>query len=174
VCGRAKTSRSEYGRSLHAQRGDSVCKNGLRLQRQQLEGKLLAGLQDRVLREEFFDYVLAGLQEELRERHDALETRLKTLRAEKKRIEIELAPLVEMIATGNGSAGVMAAITERETGLREITNQAIEPAPGSLNETLDELRTYADYAGRPQGGPRGKGTSGRTDRQIHFGARFRD
>jgi len=61
------------------------------------EGKLLAGLQVRVLREEFIDYVLAGLQEELRKRHDALETRLKTLRAEKKRIEIELARLVRRL-----------------------------------------------------------------------------
>ena len=55
--GRAETSRSEYGCSLHAQRDDSVCKNGLRIQRQQLEGRLLAGLQERVLREEFIDYV---------------------------------------------------------------------------------------------------------------------
>ncbi len=133
-------------------------------------------------RREFIDYVLAGLQEELWGRHDALETRLKTLRAAKKRIEIELARLVERIATGSGSASVMAAITEREARLREITNQAIEPVPGSLNEKLDELRTLrclttyspARYAGRPQGDSRGQGTSGRTDRQIHFGARFRD
>jgi hypothetical protein len=62
-----------------------------------MEGKLLAGLQVRVLREEFIDYVLAGLQEELRKRHDALETRLKTLRDEKKRIEIELARLVRRL-----------------------------------------------------------------------------
>jgi len=34
----------------------------------------------------------------------------------------------------------MAAITEREARLREITNQVIEPGPGSLQ--LDELRTF--------------------------------
>jgi hypothetical protein len=53
--GRAKTSRSEYGCSLHAQRGNSVCRNGLRIQRQQLEGRFLSGLQDKVLREEFVE-----------------------------------------------------------------------------------------------------------------------
>jgi hypothetical protein len=62
VGGRAKTSRSEYGCSLHAQRGDSICKNDLRIQRQQLEERMLAGLQDRVLREEFIDYVICGLR----------------------------------------------------------------------------------------------------------------
>jgi site-specific DNA recombinase len=42
VGGRAKTSRSEYGCSLHAQRGNSVCKNDLRIQRQQVEDRLLS------------------------------------------------------------------------------------------------------------------------------------
>ena len=70
VGGRAKTSRSEYGCSLHAQRGDSVRRNGLRIQRQQLGDRLLSGLQDKVLREEFVEYVICGLQEELRQRHE--------------------------------------------------------------------------------------------------------
>ena len=37
----------------------------------------------------------------------------------------------------------MAAITEREARLREIMNQVIEHGPGSLQETLEELRTFA-------------------------------
>jgi site-specific DNA recombinase len=143
VGGRARTSRSEYGCSLHSQRGDSVCKNGLRIQRQQLEDRLLAGLQDCVLREEFIDYVIVGLQEEIRQRHSAFDSWLKSLREEKQRIEMELKRLVEMIATGSGSQSVMAAITERETRLREITNQAVEPGPGSVQEKLDELRAFA-------------------------------
>ena len=143
VGGRAKTSRSEYGCSLQAQRGDSVCKNDLRIQRSQLEERLLAGLQDRVLRQEFIDYVICGLQEELRQRHEAFESGLKALRDEKQRIETELKRLVETIAVGNGSPTVMAAITEREARLREIMNQVIEPGPGSLQEKLEELRRFA-------------------------------
>jgi site-specific DNA recombinase len=143
VGGRAKTSRSEYGCSLHAQRGNSVCKNDLRIQRQQVEDRLLAGLQDKVLRREFIDYVICGLQEELRERHKAFESGLKALRDEKQRIESELKRLVETIAVGKGSPTVMAAITEREARLREITSQVIEPGPASLQEQLDDLRTFA-------------------------------
>jgi hypothetical protein len=37
----------------------------------------------------------------------------------------------------------MAAITDRETRLREITNQAVEPGPDSLKEKLDELWDFA-------------------------------
>ena len=48
-----------------------------------------------------------------------------------------------MIAVGNGSNSVMAAINDREAGLREILNQVIEPGPGSLQEKLEELRTFA-------------------------------
>jgi hypothetical protein len=68
--GRAKT-RSEYGCSLHAQRRNSICKNGLRIQRRQIEEKLLTGLQEKVLRQEFIDYAICGLQEELCQRHDS-------------------------------------------------------------------------------------------------------
>jgi hypothetical protein len=83
VGGRAKTSRSEYGCSLHAQHGDSVCKNDLRVQRQQTAERLLAGLQDKVLREEFIDYVICGLEEEIRDRHETFESGLNAFRDEK-------------------------------------------------------------------------------------------
>ena len=42
-----------------------------------------------------------------------------------------------------GSPSIMAAITEREARLREITNQVVEPGPDSVKEKLDELRDFA-------------------------------
>jgi hypothetical protein len=50
---------------------------------------------------------------------------------------------VDTIAVGNSSATAMAAINEREARLREITNLVIEPGPESLQEKLEELRTFA-------------------------------
>lgn len=44
---------------------------------------------------------------------------------------------------GNGSHAVVAAINEREARLRAITDKLIEPGEGSLQEKLDELRTFA-------------------------------
>jgi site-specific DNA recombinase len=143
VGGRSKNSRSEYGCSIHAQRGDSVCKNSLRIQRHELEERMLAGIQERVLREEFIDYVICGLQDELRQRHEALNSELRELGEEKHRIEAELKRLVDMIAAGTASSTVMSAITEREARIRVITDKLIEPGPDSLQEKLQELRTLA-------------------------------
>jgi site-specific DNA recombinase len=143
VGGRAKTSRSEYGCSLHAQRGDSVCRNSLRIQRRDLEERLLNGLKERVLREEFIDYVVCGLKDQLRRGHEALNSELKKLREEKQRIESELKRLVETIAVGTSSTTVMSAIAERESRLRAITDRLVEPGPDSLEEEVEELRTLA-------------------------------
>jgi hypothetical protein len=46
-------------------------------------------------------------------------------------------------AEGQPSQSFMTAIGERERELQAITNKLIEPGPGSLRATLDELRTFA-------------------------------
>jgi hypothetical protein len=46
-------------------------------------------------------------------------------------------------AEGQPSQSLMAAIADRERELREITDKLLEPRPGSLRETLDELRKFA-------------------------------
>ena len=48
-----------------------------------------------------------------------------------------------MIVAGNGSRTILASITEREIRLREIRDQIIRPGQASLDEKLDELRTFA-------------------------------
>jgi site-specific DNA recombinase len=143
VGGRAKTSRSEYGCSLHAQRGNSVCKNDLLIRRDHLEEQIIGGLKEKVLREEAIDYVVLALQEELQQRHEAINADLKSMRDERQRIEGELRRLVESIALGNGSPAIMAAINDREARLRAITDKLIEPGPESFQQKLDELRAFA-------------------------------
>jgi hypothetical protein len=56
---------------------------------------------------------------------------------------VTIARLVQAIAGGQGSLSIMAAIGERERELRDITDKLLEPRPGSLRSTLDELRTFA-------------------------------
>ncbi len=66
VSGRCrKRGDSRYGCSMHAQRGDSVCKNDLLVRRLDLERQLLAGLQERVLHPDVVDYTLKRFEEEL-------------------------------------------------------------------------------------------------------------
>jgi site-specific DNA recombinase len=60
-----KRADSRYGCSRHAQRGNSVCKNNLLIRRKELEGQLLAGLQQRVLHPDVVAYTLKRFEEEL-------------------------------------------------------------------------------------------------------------
>ena len=143
VCGRGRHGAQRYGCALHHQRGDSVRTNGLLIRRDELEERLLQRLQQAVLREEVIDYAVARLRDELEKRHEELNSGLRSLKEEKQRIEAELKNLVEAIAVGNGSPAVMAAITEREDGIRAITNRLIEHGSGSLQEKLHELRCFA-------------------------------
>jgi hypothetical protein len=50
---------------------------------------------------------------------------------------------VNAIAEGQPSQSFMAVIAERERELQTITNKLLEPGPGSLRATLDELRNFA-------------------------------
>jgi hypothetical protein len=78
-----------------------------------------------------------------RHSHEKLNAELETMRKRKLQLEAELARLVDAIAEGQPSQSVMTAIGELERELRAITNKLLEPGPGSLRATLDELRTFA-------------------------------
>jgi hypothetical protein len=143
VADKNRRGADRYGCSLNHQRGDSVCKNRLLVRRDELEESLLRGLAESVLRTEVVDYAVARMEEALRKRFEELDAELEHLRQRKQQIEGEIARLVQAIAGGQGSLSIMAAIGERERELRDITDKLLEPRPGSLRSTLDELRTFA-------------------------------
>ncbi len=128
---------------MHFQRGDSVCTNDLLIRRNGLERRLLQRLQEKVLREEVIDYAVERLRQELQRKREELDLELARLREEKKQHETEIARLVEAIATAKDSSSLTEAIAEREKKIRQITDRLVEPGPGSLQEKLDERRTFA-------------------------------
>ena len=143
VSGRGRHGADRYGCSLHHQRGDAVCKNAALVRRDELEESLLRGLANSVLRTEVIDYAVARMEQALRQGHEELSAELERTRQRKQQIEEEIARLVNAIAEGQPSKSLMTAIGERENELRSITNKLLEPGPGSLRATLDELRTFA-------------------------------
>jgi site-specific DNA recombinase len=143
VSGRGRHGADRYGCSVHRQRGDSVCENAALVGRDELEQSLLKGLADSVLRIEVIDYAVARMEEALRKGHEKLNAELERMRQRKLQLEAELARLVNAIAEGQPSQGFMTAIGERERELQTITYKLLEPGPGSLRATLDELRTFA-------------------------------
>jgi site-specific DNA recombinase len=143
VSGRGRHGADRYGCSVHHQRGDSVCENAALVRRDELEQSLLKGLADSVLRIEVIDYAVARMEEALRKGHEKLNVELERMRQRKLQLEAELARLVNAIAEGQPSQSFMAAIGQRERELQAIRNKLLEPGPGSLRATLDELRTFA-------------------------------
>lgn len=143
VSGRCKTGRDKYGCSMHWQRGDTVCKNGLLIRREELERRMLRGLQENVLREEVITYAVERLGAELEKHFVQLDSHLETLRERKRQIDTEIRRLVDSIASGEASPSVMAAIAAREHELCEITDKLLERRPASLRTSLDQLRTLA-------------------------------
>jgi site-specific DNA recombinase len=143
VSGRGRHGADRYGCSVHHQRGDSVCENAALVRRDELEQSLLKGLADSVLRIEVIDYAVARMEEALRKGHEKLNAELISMRQRKLQLEAELARLVNAIAEGQPSQSFMTAIGEREKELQAITNKLLDPGPGSLSATLDELRTFA-------------------------------
>jgi site-specific DNA recombinase len=143
VSGRGRHGADRYGCSVHYQRGESVCENAVLVRRDELEQNLLKGLTDSVLRVEVIDYAVARMGEALRQGHEKLNAELERLRQRKQQVEGEIKRLITAIAEGQPSQSLMAAIGERETELRTITNKLVEPGPGSLQATLNELRNFA-------------------------------
>ncbi len=143
VSGRAANARDKYGCSIHNQRGDAVCSNGLTVPRGEVERRLLKGLEEAVLREDMIDYVVERLGQELDRRFAELDSTLELLRQRKQQLEVEIDRLVQAIAEGRGSGSIMAAIGEREKELKAISDRLLEKRPGSLRATLEELRTFA-------------------------------
>jgi hypothetical protein len=143
VCGRGRHGADRYGCAMHHQRGDAVCANALLVRRDDLEERLLTRLSDTVLREEVIDYAIAGLKEEMQKGFEELRAELGHARAQKRRIEEELARLVQAIADGQASKSLMAAIAERERELETITNRLLDPGPDSLGSKLESLKTFA-------------------------------
>jgi site-specific DNA recombinase len=143
VMGRRRNGAERYGCSLHNQRGDAVCSNALTIRRDDLEDRLLRGLSESVLRPEAIDYAVDRISQELQQRFESFDSELERLRQRKQQIHAEIARLVQAIAEGQPSQSLMAAIGDRERELREITDKLLEPRPGSLRGTLDELRKFA-------------------------------
>ena len=127
---------------MHHQRGDAVCSNALTIRRDDGEDRLLRGLSESVLRPEAIDYAVDHISQELQQRFESFDSELERL-GQRKQIHAEIARLVQAIAKGQPSQSLMAAIGDRERELREITDKLLEPRPGSLRGTFDELRKFA-------------------------------
>jgi site-specific DNA recombinase len=129
-----------YGCPNRAFRG--TCKNERRVNRDTLEGELLAKLQRDVLSDAEIDYVLEKLEREIEKRFASLGGEMDDMRKRKALLESELRNLSRVVADGLDSASIRASITEREAELSKITVTTLGGKKGSVREHVAGLRRF--------------------------------
>jgi site-specific DNA recombinase len=97
-----------YGCPQNAYRGDTVCKNSVRVFRRALEQKLLSGLQAQIMRSEAIGYVLDNFESAVLKALDNLGGELDHMRKRKDELEREIANLTQAVAQGDFSPALRA------------------------------------------------------------------
>lgn len=130
-----------YGCPQNAYRGETVCKNNVRVFRQALEGKLLSGLQDQVMRPGAVECILDNFESAVLKALDDLGGELEQMRKRKAELEREVANLTQAVAQGDFSPALRAALVVREREIGEITAKLLECRPDSLRVKLRDIRS---------------------------------
>jgi hypothetical protein len=131
-----------YGCPQNTFRGASVCTNSVRVFRRALEERLLHGLQEQIMNPEAVNYVLEKFEAELVKALDNLGGELDQMRRRKEALEREVANLAAVIAQGDFSAALRAALVDRERQISEITARLLESRPDSLRIRLRSIRSF--------------------------------
>lgn len=144
VAGRGRNhSTQTYGCPMNFHRGDSVCSNQLRVRRDVLEGELLAGLQEKVLREEVVNYILDRFESELLVELKSIGGEMDQMRKRKAELQSEIARLTAGLATGIHSTAVMEEIARREREISDISDRLLSSDPESIHSRVKNLRAKA-------------------------------
>lgn len=106
-----------YGCPQNAYRGETVCKNNVRVFQQALEGKLLSGLKDQVMRPGAVEYILDNFESAVLKALD-LGGELEQMRKRKAELEREVANLAQAAAPCDFSPALRAALSVSATSAR--------------------------------------------------------
>ena len=130
-----------YGCPSNWNRG--VCNNTARIRRDDLESAMLSQLQEKILRAEVVDYVLAKYESALLKELENIASEMDRMRSRKRELEGELANLTHALASGQLSPTIMAAIADREREVSEITERVVSSSEDSVKTRIAAMRTTA-------------------------------
>jgi site-specific DNA recombinase len=130
-----------YGCPSNWNRG--VCNNTARIRRDDLESAMLSQLQEKILRPEVVDYVLAEYESALFKELGNMASEMGRMQSRKRELEGELANLTRALASGQLSPTIMAAIADREREVSEITERVVSSSEDSIKTRIAAMRTTA-------------------------------
>jgi hypothetical protein len=114
----------------------------VRVFRKALEERLLGGLQEQIMRPEAVEYVLERFEAELVKALDNLGGELEQMRRRKEALEREVANLANVVAQGDFSPALRAALVDRERQIGQITGKLLESRPDALRTKLRNIRGF--------------------------------
>src|SRR6266480_5069895 len=139
-----KRADSRYGCSMHAQRGESVCKNGLLVRRLDLERQLLAGLQERVLHPEVIEYTLNRFEEQLAKTVAARRQGDADLRRQAAELERCIANQLRGLSDGYSPA-ITEEIANLERQLATVREQLRASDPPAVKLQMRDARRFIEH-----------------------------
>jgi site-specific DNA recombinase len=125
---------------MNFQRGDSVCSNRVRVRRDVLERDLLAGLEEKVLREDVVAYVLNRFEAELVRELQAIGGEIERMKRRKSELHVEIGRLAAGLASGSYSPAIMAEVVKREQEVADISNRLLSSSADSVRVKAKGLR----------------------------------
>jgi site-specific DNA recombinase len=140
--GRNKSTQT-YGCPQNWSRGSTVCSNTVRIRRDDLEAKLLAGLQREVLREEVIDYVMDQFEAEMKKALQLKADNMDATRRRKAELEAKITNLVSVLATGINSVAIIDQLTKMEREVAHITESIVSLEPNFLPSRINQMRDRA-------------------------------
>ena len=144
VSGRGRNHPNQiYGCPMNFHRGDSVCSNRVRVRRDVLEAKLIAGLQEKVLREDVVNYTLDRFEQQLERELSNIGGEMDRMKKRKAELETETTRLTAGLASGLYSVTVMAEIARREKEIADIGDSLLSSRPDSVRSKIQRLRQGA-------------------------------
>jgi site-specific DNA recombinase len=141
VSGRGQSDWGKYGCPLHHLRG--IRDNPLLLQRAKLEREILAGPENRVLREEVVSYAMEEFGRQLRARLRAAKDGVASLRLRRDKLKGEIANLSRAIAESGHSSGLLAELSAGERELESISDEIFSAEGEGIEARLEEIEKFA-------------------------------
>jgi site-specific DNA recombinase len=139
-----KREDSRYGCSMHAFRGDRVCKNNLLISRNVLEEQLLSGLQKRVMHPDVVEYAFARFEEQLAKALRQGRSETTAARRRLQEIEGRIRNCTEAIASMGLSSFLREQLTRLEAQHQELAQKLASSDPRKVRLQLRETRKFVE------------------------------
>jgi site-specific DNA recombinase len=133
-----------YGCSMHAYRGDSVCKNNLLIARGTLEKQLIAGLQEKILHPHVIEYIFARFEQQLARSISRQSSETVAARRQLLTVEAEIRNCTRAIASMGLSASLRAELTCLEAQRRELSERLESSEPRAMKMQLRSTRRFVE------------------------------